>query len=90
MKRTTTFVDITNSTRRPRCVYWSKLTGDILIGMESFWTCKVTRYNNCGQLTQTIPDCIGLKLYISPNFITENNNGDIVVSDFASFLSMEL
>lgn len=85
MKRTTTFVDITNSTRRPRCVYWSKLTGDILIGMDSFWTCKVTRYNNCGQLTQTIPDCIGLKLYISPNFITENNNGDIVVSDFASF-----
>lgn len=35
-------------------------------------------------MTQTIPDCIGLKLYISPNFITENNNGDIVVSDFAS------
>lgn len=29
MKRTTTFVDITNFTRRPRCVYWSKLTGDL-------------------------------------------------------------
>lgn len=79
-------MEATDSALTPRCVYWSKLTGDVLIGMDSYWTCKVTRYNNCGQLTQTIPDKnIGHKLYISPNYITENNNGDIVVSDYASF-----
>nr|XP_034308983.1 uncharacterized protein LOC117683576 [Crassostrea gigas] len=45
-------------------------------------TGKVTRYNQGGQVTQTIiHDSTGRGLYNSPNFITENNNGDIVVSD---------
>lgn len=43
---------------------------------------KVTRYNQNGQLTQNIQhDNTGRILYRQPNFITENNNGDVVVSD---------
>nr|XP_034309356.1 uncharacterized protein LOC117683693 [Crassostrea gigas] len=46
-------------------------------------TCKVTRYNQSGQLTQTIQhDNTGRGLYSEPNYITENNNGDVVVSDY--------
>nr|XP_034309446.1 uncharacterized protein LOC117683740 [Crassostrea gigas] len=47
------------------------------------WTGKVTRYNQSGQLTQTIQhDNTGRGLYRQPNYITENNNGDVVVSDY--------
>lgn len=67
-----------------RCIYWFTITNDLLVGMygEKTWTCKVNRYNRIGQLTQsiqhdnTVPD-----LYCMPNYITENNNGDVVVSD---------
>nr|XP_034319905.1 uncharacterized protein LOC117687457 isoform X2 [Crassostrea gigas] len=85
MKTTTTFIERTNSTWRPRCVYWSPSTGDLLVGMynDDTDTGKVTRYNQSGQLTQTIQnDTTELGLYREPNYITENNNGDVVVSDF--------
>ncbi|XP_052692736.1 uncharacterized protein LOC128171011 [Crassostrea angulata] len=85
MKTTTTFIERTDSTWEPRCVYWSPSTGDLLVGMYNIdtETAKVTRYNQSGQLTQTIQnDNTGLGLYIKPHYITENNNGDVVVSDF--------
>ncbi|XP_065930903.1 tripartite motif-containing protein 3-like [Magallana gigas] len=89
MKTTTTFIERTDYTWRPRCVYWSPSTGDLLVGMYNNVTKtgkatgKVTRYNQSGQLTQTIQnDNTGLGLYRYPNYITENNNGDVVVSDF--------
>nr|XP_034319907.1 uncharacterized protein LOC117687458 [Crassostrea gigas] len=85
MKTTTTFIERTDSTWDPRCVYWSPSTGDLLVGMDNYdtYTGKVTRYNQSGQLTQTIQnDITGLGLYSKPNYITENNNGDVVVSDF--------
>ncbi|XP_052682719.1 uncharacterized protein LOC128163216 [Crassostrea angulata] len=69
---------------RPRCVYWSPSTGDLLVGMYHIHTetGKVTRYNGSGQLTQTIQwDNSGRVVYSLPNYITENNNGDVVVSD---------
>nr|XP_034319909.1 uncharacterized protein LOC105330123 [Crassostrea gigas] len=84
MKTTTTFIERTDFPWRPRCVYWSPSTRDLLVGMYNFgtWTGKVTRYNQSGQLTQTIQnDNTGLGLYNRPNYITENNNGDVVVSD---------
>ncbi|XP_065943795.1 uncharacterized protein [Magallana gigas] len=84
MKTTTTFIETTDYTWRPRCVYWSPSTGDLLVGMYNYdtETAKVTRYNQSGQLTQTIQhDITGLGLYSEPNYITENNNGDVVVSD---------
>uniref|UniRef100_K1Q7T1 A-kinase anchor protein 9 n=1 Tax=Magallana gigas TaxID=29159 RepID=K1Q7T1_MAGGI len=84
MKTTTTFIETTDSTWRPQCVYWSPSTGDLLVGMCYIITKtgKVTRYNQSGQLTQTIQnDNTGRELYSIPYYITENNNGDVVVSD---------
>ncbi|XP_065929646.1 uncharacterized protein [Magallana gigas] len=83
MKTTTTFIERTDSTWEPWCVYWSPSTGDLLVGMRYIHTKtgKVTRYNQSGQLTQTIQhDDTGRELYSEPNYITENNNGDVVVS----------
>ncbi|XP_065932478.1 tripartite motif-containing protein 2 isoform X2 [Magallana gigas] len=84
MKTTTTFIERTDSTWRPRCVYWSPSTGDLLVGMYTIDTGKVTRYNQSGQLTQTIQyHNTGRGLYSIPRYITENNNGDVVVSDLS-------
>lgn len=83
MKTTTTFIEQSEPKKStPQCVYWSSLTNDLLIGMR----CKVSRYNMNGQLTQAIQyDKTGkLEIYCDPNYITENNNGDIVVSDFGA------
>ncbi|XP_052693110.1 uncharacterized protein LOC128171369 [Crassostrea angulata] len=84
MKTTTTFIERTDSTWVPQCVYWSPSTGDLLVGMYNYdkKTGKVTRYNQSGQLTQTIQyNNTGRGLYRQPRYITENNNGDVVVSD---------
>nr|XP_034319707.1 uncharacterized protein LOC105324223 isoform X3 [Crassostrea gigas]XP_034319708.1 uncharacterized protein LOC105324223 isoform X3 [Crassostrea gigas] len=84
MKTTTTFIERTDFTWGPRCVYWSPSTGDLLVGMYNYdtKTGKVTRYNQSGQLTQTIQNnSTGRGLYSEPIYITENNNGDVVVSD---------
>nr|XP_034309389.1 uncharacterized protein LOC105319963 [Crassostrea gigas] len=90
MKITTTFIEKTDSTWRPWCVYWSPSTGDLLVGMYRTYTGKVTRYNKSGQLTQTIQnDNTGQGLYKEPYYITENNNGDVVVSDFMGVVVTE-
>eukprot|EP00105_Crassostrea_gigas_P040757 XP_019924905.1 PREDICTED: uncharacterized protein LOC105333353 [Crassostrea gigas] len=90
MKTTTTFIETTDSTWEPLCVYWSPSTGDLLVGMSRDGsyihtrTGKVTRYNQSGQLTQTIQHDNTrrrMRMYSKPNYITENNNGDVVVSD---------
>lgn len=56
LKTTTTFIRRTDSTWRPQCVYWSPSTKDLLVGMhrKDIKTSKVTRYNQSGQMTQTI------------------------------------
>ncbi|XP_061186284.1 uncharacterized protein LOC133194321 [Saccostrea echinata] len=71
---------------KPRCVYSSRSNGDLLVGM---WktdtdTGKVTRYNDKGQCIQTIQqNNTGQGLYRHPFFITENCNGDLIVSDWS-------
>lgn len=75
----------TNSSLKPSCVHWSTITNELLVGMyqKKTMTGMVFRYNPDGQLTQKIQhDNPGLDIYINPNYITENNNGDIVVSEF--------
>ncbi|XP_065929574.1 uncharacterized protein [Magallana gigas] len=92
MKTTTTFIERTDFTWGPRCVYWSPSTGDLLVGMGYIYTDtgKVTRYNQSGQLTQTIQrDNTGRGLYSVPNYITENNNGDVMVSDYRAVVVTE-
>uniref|UniRef100_A0A8B8ECL0 Uncharacterized protein LOC111133294 n=1 Tax=Crassostrea virginica TaxID=6565 RepID=A0A8B8ECL0_CRAVI len=83
MKTTTTLIKHTDTTWRPLCVYCSPSSGDLLVGMYYRVTGKVTRYDNTGKRKQTIPqdDNTPHRLY-KPEYITENNNGDVLVSDF--------
>lgn len=66
-------------------MHWSPFTRDLLVGIyrKEPQTSKVIRYNQSGKLTQIIyQDKTGQELYNLPNYITENNNGDVVVSDY--------
>ncbi|XP_062614570.1 uncharacterized protein LOC134276326 [Saccostrea cucullata] len=68
----------------PQCVYCSLITGDLLVGMwdTNTWTGKIVRYNNGGQHIQTILySNTGRELNSLPRCISENRNGDVVVSD---------
>ncbi|XP_056007574.1 uncharacterized protein LOC130050824 [Ostrea edulis] len=69
----------------PVCVCCSPSTGDLMVAMYNTdtKTGKVTRYNSSGQHILTIEhDNTGHTLYSQPLYITENNNGDIIVSDY--------
>nr|XP_022291723.1 uncharacterized protein LOC111103020 [Crassostrea virginica]XP_022291724.1 uncharacterized protein LOC111103020 [Crassostrea virginica] len=86
MKTTTTLIKHTDKTWEPWCVYCSPSSGGLLFGMYR-WdtnTGKVMRYDNTGKHKQTIPhdDNTPHDLYEYPMFITENNNGDVLVSDW--------
>lgn len=72
-----------NSTWFPICVFCSPSTGDILVGMRSKTNAsKVARYTKAGKLVQSIQhNDTGNALYGYPTYITENKNGDILVSD---------
>eukprot|EP00105_Crassostrea_gigas_P003271 XP_011416072.2 PREDICTED: uncharacterized protein LOC105320016 [Crassostrea gigas] len=92
MNTTTTFLKRTDTTWEPQCVFWSPPTGDLLVGMyrKEPVTGKVTRYNQSGQLTQTIQyDNTGLEMYSVPQYITENNNGNVLVSDSGAIVVTE-
>ncbi|XP_062581862.1 uncharacterized protein LOC134243633, partial [Saccostrea cucullata] len=66
----------------PLCVFCSHSNGDLLVGMRGFQqTGKVCRYSYDGKLIQTIQhDKKGQAMSGDPNYITENRNGDVVVS----------
>nr|XP_022308383.1 uncharacterized protein LOC111114379 [Crassostrea virginica]XP_022308391.1 uncharacterized protein LOC111114379 [Crassostrea virginica] len=86
MKTTTTLIKHTDTTWKPECVYCSPSSGDLLVGMLRLATYpgKVMRYDNTGKHKQTIPhdEKTPHTQYERPWFITENNNGDVLVSDF--------
>ncbi|XP_062571628.1 uncharacterized protein LOC134233656 [Saccostrea cucullata] len=65
---------------KPYCIYCSPSNGDFLIGMmrQDKYIAKVARYNNEGKKLQHNP---GQALYVNPRYITENQNGDVIVSD---------
>ncbi|XP_062597700.1 uncharacterized protein LOC134259119 [Saccostrea cucullata] len=69
----------------PRSVYSSPSTGHLLVGIRNndTDTGQVNRYTNTGEHIQTIQhDNTGQGLYSDPDYITENRNGDVIVSDF--------
>lgn len=73
-----------DTTWKSQCVYCSPRTDDLLIGMykDDPKTGKIERYNQNGKLTKTIQlRCNGKELYSLPCYVTENNNGDVIVSD---------
>lgn len=64
-------------------MHWSSLTGDVLVGMYNKMIGRIARYNQTGQLTQTIEqNKKGHHIFVDPHYITENNNGHVVVADF--------
>ncbi|XP_062601609.1 uncharacterized protein LOC134263290 [Saccostrea cucullata] len=73
---------------KPQCVCFSS-DGDLLIGIMMYDSIKnihsdarVLRYDSTGKETQVIEhDNTGQKLYCHPLYITENHNGDVIVSD---------
>nr|XP_022337256.1 uncharacterized protein LOC111133292 [Crassostrea virginica]XP_022337257.1 uncharacterized protein LOC111133292 [Crassostrea virginica]XP_022337258.1 uncharacterized protein LOC111133292 [Crassostrea virginica]XP_022337259.1 uncharacterized protein LOC111133292 [Crassostrea virginica] len=86
MKTTTTLIKHTDTTWIPRCVYCSSSSGDLLVGMCTAKyprTGKVMRYN-AGKHKQTIPhdDNTPHHLYELLEYITENDNRDVLVSDW--------
>ncbi|XP_062590632.1 uncharacterized protein LOC134252227, partial [Saccostrea cucullata] len=86
-KEKTTIIQYNTSPWYPVCVYSSPSTGDLLVGMDRRDTLptigKVVRYNSTGENIQTIQhDNTGQELYSQPIYITENRNGDVIVSDF--------
>lgn len=69
---------------RPQCLVCSHSSGDVLVGMWKVGTDrgKIMRLNSIGKIKDTIKkDKNNDNLYKNPMFITENYNGDIVVSD---------
>lgn len=95
MKTTTSFIEGKNNDCHPWSVFWSASTENLLVGwsLDNGYTYngKVTRYNQTGQLIQTIMhDNEGLKIYKMPRKITENNNGDIVVTDVGAVVVTDI
>lgn len=84
MKTKAIFVQQNDTTWKFQCVYCSRCTDDLFIGMykDDPMAGKIARYNLKGKLTQTIQTkCNGKKMYFLPCYVTENNNGDVIVSD---------
>eukprot|EP00105_Crassostrea_gigas_P033330 XP_011456668.1 PREDICTED: uncharacterized protein LOC105348797 [Crassostrea gigas] len=68
---------------KPLSIHSSHINGDLLMGMRKYGEGKVTRYNKTGTEIQNIQrDNKGQPLYKLPNYITENINGDVCVSDY--------
>ncbi|XP_061193809.1 uncharacterized protein LOC133202049 [Saccostrea echinata] len=83
----TTLIKYNTAPWRPLSVYSSPSTGDLLVGMynaDTYREGKVVRYNSTGEHIQTIQynNNTGQRLYSRPSYITENRNGDVIVSDW--------
>lgn len=77
VKSSITSKELAEGKLEPQCVHVSSSTGDLLVGVyeTNAFTGKITRFDERGQLTQTI--LLGKR---KPNFVTENKNEDVVVS----------
>ncbi|XP_062596545.1 uncharacterized protein LOC134257996 [Saccostrea cucullata] len=85
-KDKTTLIKYNTAPWIPLCVYSSPTTGDLMVGMcdTDPWTGKVVRYNSSGENIHTIQHdkITAMGLYSLPIYITENRNGDVIVSDY--------
>ncbi|XP_062595691.1 uncharacterized protein LOC134257056, partial [Saccostrea cucullata] len=87
-KEKTTIIKYNRSLWGPLSVYSSPSTGHLLVAMwrrdTRPYTGKVVRYNSTGENIQTIQynNITGQGLYKGPLYITENRNGDVIVSDW--------
>lgn len=80
-----TFIKGSDPAWRPRCLNFSQSTETLIVGMcrENPQTGKIGKYDHTGKQIQTIQyDIAGHDLYKSPIYITENQNEDVVVTDW--------
>ena len=85
METTTTLKGDPDTKWEPLSIYCSPFSGDLLVGYfrDDSITGKVVRYDSTGKHTQTInPLIYDLYTIRFPRYITENNNVDVVVSDW--------
>lgn len=81
----TTTIITTSKDENIQALFSSPITGDVLVGVynSQIYAGKLTRYDKTGAKIQDIEvDKHGQTLYISPVYIAENKNGDIVTVDF--------
>lgn len=87
LQKSTTFIGRTDTSIDPVSLYCSRSTGDVFVGMwiidiiKGKTLSKLLRYNHKGQLTQTLLDIAEQPILKRPGFITENHNGDTLVTD---------
>lgn len=88
LQTTTTYLKRPDPAMVPRCVCWSPSTGDLLVGMFSVKPRKgrVTRFNEAKNIHYNLT---AFKRLREPRYITENNNGDVVVSDHRAVVATE-
>ncbi|XP_061179575.1 tripartite motif-containing protein 2-like [Saccostrea echinata] len=69
----------------PWCIYNSPSNGDLLVGMKTAGTLnsKVSRFNSAGKELTVFKqqDSKNKPLFGIPHYITENKNGDVIISD---------
>lgn len=84
MKTRSIFLKQPDSNWETQCLYCSLTSDELLVGMWKRGVGgKVLRYNSEGKMIQTIQSSDSCHtMYHDPHFITENINGDVVVSDF--------
>ena len=91
MKTTTIMLKYADSANEPLCVYCSPSSGDLLVELcvrdtdsDTKSGAEIRRYGYHERyiVLQTIPHNDNNSLFGSPHFISENNNGDVVVSDW--------
>ena len=96
IKTTHTLIKYTDKTWEPLSVYCSTSTRDLLVGMfrkdtdedsNTFYIGKIMRYDSTGKVTNALQhdNDTPHDPYRFPICITENNNGDVVVSDSVLF-----
>lgn len=81
--KTSTIVDLPNY-EYIRCICISKKKGDLLVVIrDKLQTLRhrVVSYDTEGNINDIVLDDIERDLYLCPMYITENRNGDIIVSD---------
>ena len=84
MEKNDKVLKLENSPWKALCLHYSQLTGNVLVAMKKNGStlCKIVLYNtdwkHVNTLRQRESDS---NLYKNPIFITENNNGDVAVSD---------
>lgn len=85
METITTFIGKTDKSWHPWCLHWSPFSGELLVALWRLpWESKVARYNQTGRMIHTTQfDSSGQEIYFRPKYITENTNGDVVVSDLS-------